>query len=41
MFGLAFSSKSTSGYESTIDQGKPSWFATTQEKQNFARNMNL
>jgi hypothetical protein len=41
MLGLAFSNILTSGYESTTEQGMPSWFATTQEKQNSMRNMDL
>jgi hypothetical protein len=32
MFGLAFRNKLTSGCVSTIEQGMPSWFASTQEK---------
>ncbi len=41
MFVLAFRNISTSGYESTTEQGMPSWFATTQEKQNYVQNMDI
>jgi hypothetical protein len=41
MFGLAFRHKSTFGYESTIEQGMPSWFAAIQEKQNSMWNKDL
>jgi hypothetical protein len=41
MLGLGFKNRLTFGYESTTEQGMPSWFATTQEKQNYVRNMDL
>ncbi len=41
MLGLAFRNRSISGYKSTTERGLPSWFATTQEKHNVMRNMDL
>jgi hypothetical protein len=41
MLDLAFNNRLTFGYESTTEQGMPSWFATIQERHKSMQNMGL